>query len=734
MPTEDRTSAPDPGTVLFSKHPTHSATGRAREQLTLRHVREEIASPPPPGRGRADTRALVEGIRAAYGDDEGERRRLKGQLPVYTFQTTGWTRPRSRAQADSATGLMCVDIDYLATLAVAEGVRDALAEQSWCALAFVSPSGRGVKAVCRVAGREGGGAYNRREDDLHGAVNLLFIGIGAADERAKGWARLCYTSFDPGARLNEGASELDVDGMGRWWKQVQPLNPDDRNDWYSAARAYQDASRALGEEACLGAWIRWSRSGDERADWRQKLPGGGHTDDEYRELWEGIRGEATVVLPSAEPGSSPWLLERVRERVALPDLRWNLEKNFPETLGGLGWETLTATHEKLVADALETVRIPNRSGGSRRAPTSVEAVRRVLSQGPAVAPMMEYLERCEGGVGSVDPDAAAARLGREVGIVLGLDPHDALEAFVSRELLIAAAALRLRPGAVVDWAPILVGPQGCGKTSFVEALLPDELKDYITMDYSLDVDAVERATEASGKLILGVEDLQGLQRATRGALRKMVSERSISARMKYGAHSSRVLRTWVIIVTANPDEPLVMPGDEDSRRWLICRVDPPRPVRGGRMPGAVAARRDRWWGLAMAAARRRAASGAVASRVPPALYAAVAERAGVHAPDDTIREAVNDLLPRLLADDREGKPWRGERIFDEVSSLVRLEGGVSAHRPDIDWGNGRSRDAQTMYRHLINAGLERRRLKGVTVWRSPKRRRSFDQRVEVDLR
>ena len=361
-------------------------------------------------------------------------------------------------------------------------------------------------------------------------------------------------------------------------------------------------------------------------------------------------------------------------------------------------------------------------------------MRRVLSQGTPRAPMREYLDACAANTDGWEPEEAADALGREVGRVLGVDPDDKLSSFACRELLIAAAALRIRPAGVCDWAPILVGPQGCGKTSFLEGLLPPELSGYVSLDYALDVDVVERATEANGKALLGIEDLQGLQRATRGALRKMVTERWISARLKYSAHSSRVLRTWAIVVTANEDEDLVLSGDEDSRRWLIVGVNPPLGAYGYRMAGRVAQRRDRWWGLATVAARQRAGSGEVASRVPRALYGKVAARARQHAPEDSIAEAVRALLPKLIEADEQGEPLRGEMIFSHVTSDVDLNGepvGVAR------WGNGRSRDAQAMYRALRREGMERRLLNGVSVWRKPKRPAPRDLKesmvIDVDL-
>ena len=142
--------------------------------------------------------ATVQAIRKATKD---EQRALKNKLPAVTFGGTFTGRKANTLSRYS--GLVVLDFDALSD---APAARDALRDDKHVMLAFVSPTGTGLKVVVPV-----GTGPERHRDAWESAKNHFQDQHGlVADKSGKDINRLCYVSHDPARRWNPEATPLPV--------------------------------------------------------------------------------------------------------------------------------------------------------------------------------------------------------------------------------------------------------------------------------------------------------------------------------------------------------------------------------------------------------------------------------------------------------------------------------------------------------------------------------------------
>lgn len=138
---------------------------------------------------------------------------------------------------------------------------------------------------------------------------------------------------------------------------------------------------------------------------------------------------------------------------------------------------------------------------------------------------------------------------------------------VSRYLMTALAGRVLNPGCKADMVPVLLGPQGCGKTRGVEALAPQP-------DLETKIDLNERddnlARLMRGQLIGEIAELKGLQAREAGSIKAFLSRSHDSWVPKYVEFVTHYPRRIVFVGTTNEEEFLA--DETGNRRWLPIRV------------------------------------------------------------------------------------------------------------------------------------------------------------------
>lgn len=177
-------TGPEGRTVFASLRPV--------QDVTLAQVYQLITAD-------ATLRRLTDEARTAADLGEAKKRLLPYVTPFGTF-----SRRNSRSLL-RLSGLLPVDIDKLGSPEEAAALRDRIAADRFLtpALAFVSPSGKGVKLFLPFS--------TRRIDDGSTCLTDLFRWTAvyiralygyAIDESGKDLARACFLCHDPGAKVN----------------------------------------------------------------------------------------------------------------------------------------------------------------------------------------------------------------------------------------------------------------------------------------------------------------------------------------------------------------------------------------------------------------------------------------------------------------------------------------------------------------------------------------------------
>jgi predicted P-loop ATPase len=211
----------------------------------------------------------------------------------------------------------------------------------------------------------------------------------------------------------------------------------------------------------------------------------------------------------------------------------------------------------------------------------------LLASRRRVHPVREYLRGLKwDGLQRVDAELPT-RLGQ---------PIDGLEAHLLRRWLISAVARALQPGCKVDAMLVLVGPQGCGKSRFCEAIGGQWFTDEAINLEDKDSKLLLRST-----WVLEWSELESMRRARDAeSLKQFLSERVDKYRPPYAHELVERPRHCVFIGTTNNEEFLTDPTG-NRRFWPLSvqhvDVDWVLANRDQLLAEAVAAfdAKEPWW-------------------------------------------------------------------------------------------------------------------------------------------
>ena len=159
------------------------------------------------------------------------------------------------------------------------------------------------------------------------------------------------------------------------------------------------------------------------------------------------------------------------------------------------------------------------------------------------------------------------------------------------KFLIAAVARTYEDNYQHDFMPILVGRQGCGKSTFCRELVTPGDGWFVD---GLDMAATPKElTESTmGAVIVEFSELVGIRRADVERLKTYLSQRQVTIRLSYRRNSGTYPRQWVPLGTANNDGSGVLPEDRSGhRRFVIIDIPTtstpehvkPESTEGGRL-------------------------------------------------------------------------------------------------------------------------------------------------------
>jgi hypothetical protein len=117
--------------------------------------------------------------------------------------------------------------------------------------------------------------------------------------------------------------------------------------------------------------------------------------------------------------------------------------------------------------------------------------------------------------------------------------------------------------------PMLIGQQGCGKTTFCGILLPEELRDYYN-------DKIDFKNETAINLgltsfaLINIDEFDMLSKSQQPLLKHLISKSDVKMRPPYGKAYEQRRRYASFIATTNNLRPL--PDDKSGSRRFVCIV------------------------------------------------------------------------------------------------------------------------------------------------------------------
>jgi hypothetical protein len=137
----------------------------------------------------------------------------------------------------------------------------------------------------------------------------------------------------------------------------------------------------------------------------------------------------------------------------------------------------------------------------------------------------------------------------------------------ARVFFLSAVARAFEPGCQADIMPVLIGPQGIGKSMGMAALCPDD--DWFADDLGCDLFAGKAAEGLQGKWLFEFGEFARINRSTLDVVKSFITRRVDHYRPPYGRTAQDFPRSCVFFGTTNIEQPL---QDIENRRFLPIKV------------------------------------------------------------------------------------------------------------------------------------------------------------------
>lgn len=117
--------------------------------------------------------------------------------------------------------------------------------------------------------------------------------------------------------------------------------------------------------------------------------------------------------------------------------------------------------------------------------------------------------------------------------------------------------------------PILIGAQGCGKSTFANRLLPEHLRCYYLSRINFG-NKFDRDMALANNLLVNIDEFDRFGASQQAHLKQAVSEAKVNGRPIFGKSQEDRLRYASFIATTNAEKPLTDPTG--SRRYICLHV------------------------------------------------------------------------------------------------------------------------------------------------------------------
>ena len=121
-----------------------------------------------------------------------------------------------------------------------------------------------------------------------------------------------------------------------------------------------------------------------------------------------------------------------------------------------------------------------------------------------------------------------------------------------------------------ECVPTLIGPQGCGKTTFVRRLLPLELREYYLDHLNLS-NKFDKEMALTNNLLVNLDELDAIRPSQQSSLKQTLSVSKVNGRPIFGRVQEDRRRFASFVATTNNRHPL---KDATGSRRYICILIP----------------------------------------------------------------------------------------------------------------------------------------------------------------
>ena len=125
--------------------------------------------------------------------------------------------------------------------------------------------------------------------------------------------------------------------------------------------------------------------------------------------------------------------------------------------------------------------------------------------------------------------------------------------WISTAMWVGVLERSLTPGNHMRQVPVLIGPQACGKSRFIEYMLPEHLRCYYNSALDLSGNKQQRVESIRGMVLVECAEMHGAKRAKIEAIKAFLSPGADRLRMSYRRNPETIKRNCFIIGTANPE-------------------------------------------------------------------------------------------------------------------------------------------------------------------------------------
>lgn len=496
---------------------------------------------------------------------------IKNQCPAIIPQV----RLEGGRAADCVTGYeryMIVDIDHVPPerMAEAEGLVKA---DPHARLAYVTISGRGLRVIAEVQGE----VDNENFHDAWRTVNEYYTKLTGLpyDKNCSNNTRMAALSCDPRAVYNPQPKRIKIVRDNAVKKKSGPAPKPEKAGktarWLveNSGIEYEDGQHNAYVSRCIYWMNRFGVEAKKTVDWAVE------EFDDYNKSHDGIvpslvssiygkyKTEHNTCRPSAfSPDAQRAKRAAIPEIEAWLDGKYKFRRNdISHTVECLKGD---AKAYRALDDAAENSLWCelNRNGLN----VDMQSLHTLLQSDyvEAYNPLRVYLD-------SLPAWDGKDYIGQFLAMVHCRDVSVKTFDSYARRWLVGMVAGVLDDQVVNHLIFVLLGAQGTFKTSFMNNILPPELRQYYCIKTNSNRMTKDDAFSLTENILINMEEIDSMQRSEINQLKAMASQPVVKERPAYGR--SKVSLPHIASFCATGNNLQFLTDDTGSRRWLVFEVD-----------------------------------------------------------------------------------------------------------------------------------------------------------------